>query len=169
VVRAPSLPIRRALGALVVIAAVAWGAYTFWPSEERLVRKRLAALAETVSDPPRDGLQLIARGARLASFFEPDVVLDLGEGRARINGRDELVALVSRAPDQNAGFRVSFVDVTVNMSGDTASSHLTATIEWQEGTGQPNLDAREATLDWRKTDAWRITKITAVGPLEKPY
>ncbi len=165
---APSTTTGRAIAALVVILAIAWAAYTFWPSEERRVRKRLAALADTVNDAPRDGIQVIARGARLASFFDPDVVLNLGEGHAPIAGREQLVALASRAPNQD-GFRISFVDVTVTVSGDTASSHLTVTVQWQEPNGQPNVDAREATLDWRKTDAWRITRITTLASMEKPY
>lgn len=160
---------RRTIAAAIVIVAVAWGAYTWWPSEERRVRKRLAALADTLNDAPRDGLQAVARGARLASFFDPDVVLDPGEGRAPIAGREQLVALASRAPDDRGAFRVSFVDVTVAVDGETASSRMTATIEWRDSNQQPNVDAREATLDWRKRDGWRITKITAVAPMEKPH
>lgn len=160
---------RRAIAVGILLAAIAWGAYAWWPSEERRVRKRLAALADTVNDSPRDGLQLVARAARLTSFFEPDVVVDPGGGAAPINGRESLVALASRAPDARGSFRLSFVDVSVEVTGTRASSHLTATIEWQAAGEPPSVDAREVMLDWRKTDAWRIARVTAVEPLEKPH
>jgi ketosteroid isomerase-like protein len=159
----------RAIAILAIVAAVAWAAYAWWPSEERRVRKRIAALADAVNDTPRDGLQAVARAARLASFFDADVVYQLGPSSPPRQGREELVALAAANRNDRGPFKLSFVDVSVSVTGDTASSHLTATLEWQDGNGQPNVDAREAALDWRKTDAWRITRITAVAPMEKPY
>lgn len=153
---------------IAVAAAIAWGAYAWWPSEEGRIRKRLAALADAVNDSPADGLERLGHAARLTMFFDPDVVLDPGGGAAPINGREQLVALASRAQGQRGTFRLSFVDVSITVNGPSASSHLTATMEWHDTNEQPTVDALEATLDWRKSDLWRIARITAVEPLEKP-
>ena len=154
---------------LAIGAAIAWGAYAWWPSEERRIRKRLIALADAVNDRPGDGLGLLGRAARLTSFFDPDVVFDPGGGAAPVYGREPLIALASRRPNDRGGLKLSFVDVSVTVNGTTASSHLTAMLEWQDANEQPSVDAREATLDWRKSDQWRIARITAVEPLEKPH
>ena len=156
-------------GVLVALAVLAIGAYLFWPTDERRVRRRLEALAEAVNERPTDGIGIVAHAAQLALYFTPDVVLDPGHRAGPIRGRERLIALASRAPAGGAAFEVDFVDVSVTVDGDTASSRLTATLTTRANAAEPAaVDAREVEVQWRREDEWRIARITLVDPLERP-
>jgi hypothetical protein len=154
--------------AAATLAAIAWGAYSFWPSEERRLRARIDALEEIVNERPRDGIALVTRTAQLTAFFEEDVVLDPGRGAGAIRGRERLIALASRVPNSGNAFNVRFVDVSVSIDGADALVRLTATIRWVDARGEENVDAREAEFAVRKSDDWRIARITAIDVLERP-
>jgi hypothetical protein len=158
----------RAIATVLIAAALGWAAYSFWPSEERRVRRRIAALQDVLNEQPRDGIGLVTRTAELATFFEPDIVLDPGRGAGAIQGRERLLALASRAPNAGAAFAVRFLDVSVALDGDRAIVHLTATLAWEDARGEENVDAREAEFALRRSDDWRIARITAVDAFERP-
>ncbi len=166
----PLGPGTRRLAIAGVAVAVAVTAWQLWPSEARRVRRKLDALASVVNERPHDGLGQIARAAQLAQFFTEDVVIDPGRGAGPIHGRERLLALVSRAPNDGDPFRLAFVDVSVELPGaDAATAHLTATLSSRDAdTGAENVDAREVELQFRRTDDWRISRITLVDALEKP-
>jgi hypothetical protein len=151
-----------------VLAAVAWGVYSYWPNEERRVRRRLAALADVINEQPTDGLALVTRTAELADFIEDDIVLDPGRGAGEIRGRERLLALASRAPGAGGAFRVRFIDVGVAVDGSNATVHMTATLTWTDARNEENVDAREVELALRKSDEWRVARVTAINPLERP-
>lgn len=158
----------RAVVAIAALAAVAWGAYAWWPSEERRIRRRIETLENVLSEQPKTGLDLVTRAGQLATFFEPDVVLDPGGGAGPIVGRERLVALAARAPNAGGAIAVRFVDVLANVDGAKATVRMTATISWLDARGEENVDAREVELEMRKTDDWRIRRIAAVDAIEKP-
>jgi hypothetical protein len=151
-----------------VLAAVAWGAYAWWPSEEGRVRRRIDAMERALNEQPTTGLALVARAGELAGFVEPDVVLDPGRGAGQIHGRERLLALAARAPNAGGAFAVRFVDVSVAVDGARAVVRMTATVSWPDARGEESVDAREIALDLRKTDDWRIARITAIDALERP-
>jgi hypothetical protein len=159
---------QRTIAVSAAVLIVAWGAYRFWPSEERRVRGRLEALEETVNERPTDGIGLVTRTAQLTTFFENDVVLDPGRGAGAIRGRERLIALASRVPNSGNAFAVRFVDVSVSVDGADAIVRMTATITSIDARGEENVDAREVELALRKSDDWRIARITAVEVLERP-
>ena len=154
--------------AILAIAAIAWGAWRFWPSEERRIKRRLDDLVEVVNERPTDGLSLVARTAELSRFMTEDVILDPGIGAGPIHGRERLLALASRAPGGGGAFKMRFVDVSVDVSGDAAVAHLTAVLSWQGVSGEENVDAREVELQLRDVDNWRMNRITVIRPLERP-
>lgn len=158
----------RVIWVALAAAAFAWAAYELWPNEERQIRRRIEALENVLNESPKDGLALVARTAELASFFDNDIVLDPGRGAGQIRGRERLLALASRAPNAGDAFTVRFVDVSVAVNGATALVQLTATLTWVDGRGEENVDAREAELALRKSDDWRIARITAVNAFERP-
>src|SRR5512132_4050074 len=149
---------RRTLFALVALAAIALAAWHFWPSEVRRVRRKLDEVAAVVNEQPKDSLGQIARTAQLAGFLADDVVLEPGHGAGAIQGRERLLALASRAPNDGQPFKLAFVDVSVTVTGDqSARAHLTATLSSRDAdTHEPNVDAREVDLEFRLTDDWRI-------------
>jgi hypothetical protein len=163
-----ALPASRTVVALAVAAAVAWTAYAYWPSEERRVRRRIASLEDVINETPTDGLGMVTRTAQLAAFFENDIVLDPGRGAGPIHGRERLLALASRAPNAGDDFAIRFLDVSVAVDGAQAVVHLTATLRWIDARGEENVDAREAQLALRKSDDWRIARVTAVDAFERP-
>lgn len=162
----PRLP--RALLVLVAAAIAGWLLYALWPSEERRVLRRLGALEEVINDRPRDGLAMVARTAQLSKFVEEDIVLEPGRGAGAIHGRERLIALASRAPNAGGAFALRFVDESVTVNGRQALVRLTATLSWIDGRGEENVDAREVELALRKSDDWRIARVTAINALEKP-
>jgi hypothetical protein len=153
---------------LLVVAIVAAG-YWLWPSEEREIRRRLGALTDLVNERPRDGLAMVAHTAQLATFFANDVVVDPGHRSGQIRGRERVLALASRAPATAAEFHVGFVDVSVQVTGEQASSRMTATLTSRNDPAEPaTVDAREVDVQWRREDEWRIVRVTLIDPLEKP-
>jgi hypothetical protein len=154
----------------LVLAAAAIAAWHFWPSDARRVRRKLDSLAEVVNERPRDGLGQVTRTAQLARFFTDDVVLDPGGRAGAISGRERLLALASRAPNDGRPYTLAFVDVSIDVGSDrAATAHLTATLSSRDDdTGEPTVDAREVELQFRHTDDWRISHIALIDTLEKP-
>jgi hypothetical protein len=154
---------------LVVAAALAAGAYLWWPSDERKVRRRLDALEELLNQRPTDGLGMVTHSAELVPFFTEDVVMQAGPRSSPISGRERLIALASRVPSSGAEYSVEFVDVSVEIRGDSASTRLTATVTLRPDRSEPaNVDAREVDVEWRRDGEWRIARITAIEPLQRP-
>jgi hypothetical protein len=160
----------RLLAALILVGVVGFVAWHFWPSDARRVRRKLDEIASVVNERPKDGLGQIARTAQLSKFLTDDIVLAPGRGAGAIQGRERLLALASRAPNEGQPFRLAFVDVSVEMTGDrSATAHLTATLSSLEPeTGEQDVDAREVELQFRRTDDWRISRITLIDTLDKP-
>lgn len=160
----------RAVLAVACAAALALVIWQLWPSEARRVRRKLDALASVVNEQPTDGIGQIARTAQLAKFFSDDVVLEPGRGAGAIHGRERLLALASRAPNDGDPYSLEFVDVSVVVEGSQeATAHLTATLTSHDAeTSESRVDAREIELQFRRTDDWRISRIALVDTLEKP-
>jgi ketosteroid isomerase-like protein len=160
---------RRVL-AVAAAAVVALAVWQLWPSDARRVRGKLDLLASVVNERPSDGLGQVARTAQLAQLFTEDVVLEPGQGAGAIRGRERLLALASRAPNDGDPFKLSFVDVSVRVAGDDATAHLTATLASRDPeTGEENVDAREVELQFRHAGDWRISRISLIDTLEKPH
>lgn len=153
----------------VVLVAIAWGGYVFWASDERRVQRRISALASVLNDTSSGALGMASRTAQLSTYLTDDVTFDPGRGAGVIHGRERLLALASRVPSDAGEFRIDFVDVTVAVSGETASSRLTATLttRWDPSEA-PTVDAREVDIQWRRVDDWRIQRIALIDAIERP-
>jgi hypothetical protein len=164
---------RRAAG--VVLAVLALGAaYGVWRAyfraEETIVRDRLEALVAELNEGTADGLGLVARAAKIGSFFTEDVVVDLGEGSEPIRGRETVIGMAARLEPRTAALTVAIHDVNVTIAeGGTADVDLTATFtRREESAREPSIDAREFELGMRKVNGeWLIARVTAVEPLNK--
>lgn len=160
----------RVLLVTVLAAGVAFLAWRLWPSETRRIRQKLDGIAAVVNEWPEDGIGQIARAAQLSRFVTDDVVLEPGRGAGVIHGRERLLALASRAPNAGGLYKIEFVDVSVELQDEqSATARLTATLSSRNAeTGEDNVDAREVELQLRRTDDWRISRITLIETLEKP-
>jgi SnoaL-like domain len=157
--------------ALVVVAALglvlAWRSWG--PSDERAVRQRLDALTVDLNATAGEGLGAVAHAADLGSFFNDDVIVDLGEGATPIVGRATLVGMASRLQRRTAAFRLRFDDVGVRLGPDRTTADVTLTASFvarADGADDDSMDAREFTLNLTKrSGVWRIGRVTAVDTL----
>jgi hypothetical protein len=154
---------------VVAVVAAAGAAYLWWDSDERRVHRRLDSLAAVLNDRSTGELGMISRAAQLAGYLTDDATFDPGRGAGPIRGRERLLALASRAPSDGRDFRVDFLDVTVRVAGEAATTRLTATLTTLRDRSETEMvDAREVEMAWRRTDDWRIARITLIDALERP-
>jgi hypothetical protein len=153
--------------ATLAIAALAW---LFWPeSDEAAIRRRLRAVVEEANARTAEGLETVAKAARIGAYFTENVVVDLGTGAAPISGRQTLIGMAALIQPPSASLVVALEDITVvkRPDADVADVTLTATFTRTEiGTGERTMDAREFALEVRKeAGEWRIARVAAVETL----
>ena len=147
----------------VLAAALWWGWQTFFPSDERQIRRLLDHVAETASIPTdAKFVSGVLAADRLQGYFTPQIEVDVevpGEGRHTFTGREELTQAYMLARSQRRGLTVEFLDVIVAVGADhqAATSELTARVRQ---TGQNDFGVQELRLQLRKVeDTWRINRI----------
>jgi hypothetical protein len=153
----------RVLAGVLMVLAAACG-----DSEERAIRSRMSAMAETLTVPEGEGeLGRVARVAALRSVLAPDVRISItsarpgSPGSADLAGRDAVLAFVGRWAPPAGGVDVEFVDVQVTLddAGTTATVYCTAKAA-SGSDDRPIVDARELTIGFAKIDgAWLITSV----------
>lgn len=159
---------RAVIATLLVLAAGAAVWHYGLSPEERQIRKRLRAFAAEFNDGASDGLGLIARAARLGSYFTPDIVLELGGGSPPIQGRGTLIGMATRLQPRTAAFVMELDDVNVErIEGSHAEVVLTVLIRRKSfASGEESIDAREFAVRLRKEDGeWRMNQVVAVDTL----
>jgi hypothetical protein len=153
---------------MLVIAAAAVGIWRYLATpDERAIRDRFDQFAEEFNAATTDGLGTVARAARIGQYFTPDVVVELGEGSAPIEGRDTLIGMAARLQPRTAAFVLQFEDVTVESDGARADVTFTLMIRRRSMTsGEESLDAREYAAEMRKIDGeWRVARAVAIDTL----
>jgi hypothetical protein len=157
-------------GMIAVAAAGIWTWTAFFQGEDRVIRRRLNALATEINEGTVDGVGLVARAAMIGSFFTDDVLVDLGRGTAPIHGRETVVGMAARLQPRTAAFKIALDDVDVDVAPDGAAAdvNLTATFTRQEAApAERTIDAREFRLRMKKVRGnWLIANVTAVEPLK---
>jgi hypothetical protein len=150
--------------AALAIAALAW---FFWPeSDERAIRRTLRAAAEEANTRTREGLESVAKAARIGAYFTDDVVVDLGKGAPPISGRQSVIGMAALVQAPSASVVVGLEDITVvkRPEGEVADVTLTATVT--RTAGERTIDAREFALEMRKeAGEWRIARVAVVATL----
>jgi hypothetical protein len=153
--------------ASVVLAGLA---FRFWPSDERFIRRRLNAVAGTLTVPENDSeLGRVSRVAELRKYVAEDV--RLRSGGQEIVSRDVLLAFLVAFTPPPGGFSVELLDtqVTVAADGLTAQVYTDVKITSHDTTGAPTIDAREATIVVAKREGeWLITGAETKETLRRP-
>ena len=155
------------LGAAVLVAAAAFWWWTSGSSDERKVRSLFYDFVEELNEGATGGFGTIAHIARLAEFFAPDVVVELGQGSPPIQGRETLLGMVSRLQPRTSAFIFEMDDVNVEFtSPDHGEVTFTAVIRRRSESGAESIDAREfADEVIRDGSRWRVIRVVAIDTL----
>ena len=118
--------------------------------DQRIIKKKLNLLADTVSrSPGQDKLISLVKAGRLKDLFTPDCLIELGEPIPRIE--------------------VTFRDIAVTIEQPplAAKTVMTATaVSPDSDGGGRRTDAREIEMEWKKIDRiWKIFKVSEVKTL----
>ena len=98
----------------VVIALGVWGWRTFFPSPEKIIRKRLGELAKAASFVPNEGpLAKAWNASLLADFFTPDVQVrvEVPGSWHTISGRDDLLRAALGVRSTLSALTIEFPEV----------------------------------------------------------
>ena len=162
---------RKAAAAVAVVVIAAAGLWMWRHSatpDERAIRGRFDEFAAEFNASTTDGLGTVARAARIGDYFTPDVVVDLGEGSAPIQGRETLMGMAARLQPRTAAFVLEFEDVTLDGLHD-ARAEVTFTLMIRRRnmtSGEESLDAREFSAEMQKSGGqWRIARAVAIDTL----
>jgi hypothetical protein len=153
---------------ILVIVAFAVRHYLF-PPPERVIEKKLKALAETVSQNPEGNISRVANVSRMGNFFHPNVTINLeGFGReaASIQGRGELEQNAMGIRQNNFRIKVIFSNphITVGPEKTNATALVTAEVTLND---QKEPIVQDIRLVFEKLDrAWLIRSATPAKALK---
>jgi hypothetical protein len=161
--------LRNAVVVVLLGAFVFWGWTRFFPSEKRVIEKRLHEAAELASFKPGENpLTGMFKVERFAGYFAPQVQINFSgaaPGIREFQGRDEVMQAALGARSQLEGMKVEFLDVTVQLGpgADAAVATLTAKANFH---GNRELMVQEFKVSLEKIESkWLINRVEAVKTL----
>lgn len=161
--------IYRLVALAALIAAGIYGYHYFFPSPERVIRKRLLEAQELCSFGPNEGaLAKMANAQNLAAFFTTDaqVVVDVqGFSAVALEGRDRIFQTALAARNQMPNLDVSLLDINVTLGPDKQTAKADLTARASQGN-QRDFMVQELELNLVKFGRkWLIRKVTTVRTL----
>ncbi len=151
---------------LVAVGLWSWGA--FFPSPEKIIRKRLNAMAKAASFSSKEGLLAKAWNAgTVADYFTEDVqvTLDAPGAPLTINGRAELLQAVARARSAVSSLTIEFPDIKVTVAPDGASAVVNLTARGKV-SGERDSYFQELKMQMIKVKGdWLISQVESVKTL----
>ena len=147
-----------ALGAVI-------GAYLYWASDERQIRRLLDGVAAAVTqEEGAGGVAGLAEVAGLTRYLAPDVTFEPGAPFRAITGAQDIVSTVGRLRAVMATVELTFSDIEVAVDGGTASVRTTARLTLRDRDGAQSVETRNAQIALEERDAgWVITTARAEG------
>lgn len=117
---------------LIAIAAIAFGLYYFlFPPPDKVIRKRISKLGQTISARPEGNIATVANVNRIGSFFHPNVSITVegfGTEFASVQGRGELQQMAMAARQQVGVVSVEFFNIQVNVGPGKTNASAIATV-----------------------------------------
>jgi hypothetical protein len=154
------------IASLIAVVAIA---YELWPTDERAIRRRLNAVATTISVPAGESqLARIARVGTLRSYLADDI--HLRNGTQEITSRDGLLAFVASFTP-TADFTVELLDTHIALDADrqTAQVYTDVKMTSRDTSGAPTVDAREAAVSMaNRQGEWVVTAAETRETLRRP-
>jgi hypothetical protein len=155
----------------VIVALLLVGAFFAWqwlfPSPERVIRKRLAEVAQVASFTSREGpLAQLANSQKLTTYFSSDVVVTVdvpGRSPQTFSGRDTLLQGAMGARSVVGSLSVEFLDMNVALGADKLSAVVNLTAKGKTPT---DLLVQELKVMLQKIDGvWLIIRVETVKTL----
>lgn len=159
------------LALLAVLAGLGWWLWgVCFPSPQKVVLKRMAALAETVSfEAGSSSVSRALKAANLIDFFAVDaeISVDTPElGTHALSGRDEIREAGNGGFATLTSLKVSFLDTTVHVGPDQQTADADCTLRVFVGA-EKDFGVQEMHFQWKKMDgAWQITRAETVRTLK---
>jgi len=159
---------------VLIIAALGLGGWLWsvlFPSPDRVIRKRMAELAQAVSFRGHESpLATFANSSRVASFFTRDVEVKLdvpGSSAQSIQGRDEILAITQRVRLMLGSLQVQFLDINLVITSDKKSAEANLTLRAKVG-GERDEIVQELKLQLNKLEGnWKIQRVETVKTLSR--
>ena len=155
------------LAALMALGVWLWT--VLFPGPEKVIRRRLEALARTASSSPNESdLSRLAAARKVAGFCATNVELKLAvpelSSRDSID-REEISQLAYVARARSGGLQVDFPDINITVAPDNQSAVADVTVEVNVAGWRDRL-LQEMKFTLRKIDGqWLITRIETVQTL----
>lgn len=159
-------------GALLAVAAGlgVWLWTVFFPSPEKIVLRKVSALAAVASVSSSDGnLTRATKVSRLIGYFSTDAEISLdvaGVGARALAGRDEIRGTAAGAFTALSSLKVQFQDATAHVAADQQSAQVSCTAQVTVGDSK-DFGIQELRFQFRKLDGdWLITRAETVKTLQ---
>jgi hypothetical protein len=161
-------------GRLVLLAVLAGLGFWLWtilfPSPEKIVLKKISALAATATVRASDGnLTRATKLSNLISYFSTDaeIVCDVPGLEIRtLSGRDEIRQAAAGGFTQLSTLNVQFFDATAHAAADQQSAVATCTARVSAGDSK-DFGIQEMKFQFKKIDHdWLITRAETVKTLQ---
>jgi len=145
-------------------ALLLWLGLKLWPNDERLIRKQLAALAQTASIRPKESaLARLANANKLVEFFTPDVTAQIEGTDIAVNDRKDLREAVLAAQANLHQADIHLVDIHIRFPPEKSPAivYLTAVAHLD---GQTNAFAGDLKLTLKKVERqWLIFRVESLS------
>lgn len=154
--------------ALAVLGLAGIAAVLLFPSEERVVKKRVSSLAQALNIPAGEGdIPRLARAQRVRRHLASDLTVHFEEGGwPVIHGRDAVAGLVARPwPGVSEGITVEVGDLTARVEGDIADARFRVRVVAANPSSEPaTLDGRMVALTLQKVEGeWLVSSARIMG------
>ncbi|MCX8091532.1 MAG: hypothetical protein N3I86_11510 [Verrucomicrobiae bacterium] len=163
--------IRRVLLVLALAALGLWLWSVLFPGPEKIIRKRLAALAADVSFHGKEGPMVrAAKIARLLGLFSLDAEITFdapGRGVQSLRGREDIRQAALSAQSALSSVTVDFLDVNVTLAPDKQSAVVDLTARGRVGS-ERGAFVQEMKFTFPKIDGkWLIVRVETVRTLSR--
>jgi len=162
----------RLAGLAVIAAAVVWLVGVFFPSPEKIIRKRLAETADAASFAAGQSyFSKLAGAQRLAGLFASNAAVNIeipGHEQRQWTGREDILqaALAARASLDRVKVTFPDISLTVDPGKESATADLAAEARI---SGDDSLYVQELKFTFQKIGGdWLITQVQTVQTLQKP-
>jgi hypothetical protein len=147
-----------------------WLWTVFFPSPEKVVLKKISALAATANIASADGtITRAAKASNLVSQFSNDaeIVFDVaGVGTRTLSGRDEIRETAMGGFANLPSLKVQFMDAVAHVGADKQTAEVTCTAQVSAGDNR-DFGISEVHFRFKKIDGdWLITRAETVKTLQ---
>lgn len=163
---------KAALVAIVLAASLGWGWRHFFPNPEKVIRDRLAAIAQRTSfRGSEEPMARLMNVNQLVEFFSEEVRISVaieGYPERSLDGRSGLQQAAMAARSVLSGLEVDFVDVGVEVGADRQTATANMTLKARV-PGEKDLTVQELKMTLRKVKgAWLVDGVETVRTLTLP-